>query len=218
MDASPSLIAPELDAQDDAQWASDSASDTSVHSFDPSDSARIPPDAATTPPRKIKRRKRYVSTSRKLQDFNDLLAELDRLIKHEYFGKLNSTMELETLDFSKPFEIVKEIAPMWFSLLTTLLQDPHAQGKDYSTESAPESIQKEVYTITSMVCHSRAKVRSEHLCSLMDVYLLGSAPNLPPHGRPISGGTRYSVRHMPWVRMRLYQVTIEYWYEMRIQQ
>lgn len=104
----------------------------------------------------------------------DVKAELDRLIKHEYFGKLNSTMELETLDFSKPFEIVKEIAPMWFSLLTTLLQDPHAQGKDYSTESAPESIQKEVYTITSMVCHSRAKVRSEHLCSLMDVYLLGS--------------------------------------------
>ena len=99
--------------------------------------------------------------------------ELDRLISKPYFGRFDHTHELATLDFSQAVVIIRETAPVWYSLAMELLANRRAYRESYSPVSE-EILSKRLYMITSIVCHSRAKQQSNFLPSILDMYMLGS--------------------------------------------
>lgn len=102
--------------------------------------------------------------------------ELDQLIPRPYFGRFDSTTNLETIDFDEAFRIIKVNAPYWHSILMPLIsnQRSHRQSYNANSESSEAFLSKRLYAITSMVLHSRAKIRSNFLAAMLGSYLVGS--------------------------------------------
>lgn len=103
-----------------------------------------------------------------------LLEEIGSLIKTPYFGRCESTVDLDTIDFTAAFGSVQHHAPTWHNILMPLLQNQRAHWSSYSATPQSAVLQKRLYMVTSLVCHSHAKQQSNFLASVLDMYLHGS--------------------------------------------
>jgi hypothetical protein len=103
-----------------------------------------------------------------------LLTEFGNLIRTRYFGKFESTEDLESIDFTAAFQAVQDYAPTWHRILIGLLRNRRANWSSYSAMPQDSTLQKRLYMVTSIVCHSHAKKQSNFLPSVLDMYLLGS--------------------------------------------
>lgn len=102
------------------------------------------------------------------------ITELDRLIQQPYFGQFDHTADLDTLDFDAAFKIIEQTAPTWHAMLISLLSNQRAHRASYARPSQPNTILKRLFTITSIVCHSRAKKQSNFLSTVLGTYLVGT--------------------------------------------
>ena len=100
-------------------------------------------------------------------------AELDALTTKPYFGRFDHTAQIDNINFDVAFQTIRETAPTWHKILIQLLSNPRAHRASYNFPQTQE-IYKRSFTITSIVCHSRAKKRSNYLSSMLDAYLIGS--------------------------------------------
>lgn len=103
-----------------------------------------------------------------------LTGEFDRLISTPSFGQFDHTMDLDRLDFNQAFQSMQDIAPTWHALLIRLLSNQRSHWDSYSATPDIDTLAKRLFMITSLVSHSRAKKQSNFLCSILDMYLLGS--------------------------------------------
>ena len=101
-------------------------------------------------------------------------AELDNLICQPYFAQFDYTTDLETLDFELAFRTMQEVAPTWHAVFSRLMSNQRAHRASYDVPPQSDALARQLYAITSIVCHSRAKKRSSFLSSILDVYLIGS--------------------------------------------
>lgn len=116
---------------------------------------RIPPDIAS------------------IQLFPLLEKEIDHLIREPYFGVFDPSKHLEHFDFKAASESIQTTAPMWHKLLTLVLSNPRSRRKSYAHDQA-DQVRKRLFMLISVICHSRAKKRSNFFTYLVDAYLLGS--------------------------------------------
>lgn len=72
------------------------------------------------------------------------------------------------------FQTIRETAPTWSNILVQLCSNPRAHWMSYSARPQTKDLHRRLFTITSLVCHSRARKRSNYLSSLLDAYLIGS--------------------------------------------
>ena len=107
--------------------------------------------------------------------------ELDRLIREPYFATFNRASKLEDLDFTVAFRTVQDVAPAWHAILMRMLGNQRAHRASYRSQKAggqkaesQDALVRRAYAITSMICFSRAKKRSNFFPSLVDIYLIGS--------------------------------------------
>ncbi len=103
-----------------------------------------------------------------------LLAEFNHLLQTPFLGQFDHTTNVDTIDFHLAFQDIKATAPVWHKLLTELLRNQRSHWSSYNACSDKQVLSKRVYFITSVICHSRAKKRSNLLPSILDMYLLGS--------------------------------------------
>ncbi len=73
-------------------------------------------------------------------------------------------------------KIIEKTAPTWHTMLLQLIGNQRAHRSSYiaNTESSAIMLSKRLFAITSMICHSRAKQRSNVLSSMLAIYLVGS--------------------------------------------
>lgn len=100
--------------------------------------------------------------------------ETDELIKQPYFGKFDYTTQLNNLDFNIAFQTVQNTAPRLHTFLCSLLMNRRAHQASYSGTHSSQEFRKRLFTIVSMICHSRYAQNSNYLSSILDAYLLGS--------------------------------------------
>ena len=101
----------------------------------------------------------------------NIAKEFDALISTPYFGSFDHTADLDAIDFDAAFQTVETAAPTWYRILVHVLSNSRASRDSYAF--SPD-LRKRIYVITSMVCHSRAKKRSNQFPSMLDAYLIGS--------------------------------------------
>jgi hypothetical protein len=100
-----------------------------------------------------------------------LTKEFEALIHTHHFGCFDHTADLDAIDFDAAFQTVETVAPTWYRILVHVLSNSRASRDSYAF--SPD-LRKRIYVITSMVCHSRAKKRSNQFPSMLDAYLIGS--------------------------------------------
>ena len=109
-----------------------------------------------------------------LSPFDTISSELNALILQPFFNQFDHTANLETVDFGHAFTILQETAPNWHDLLSRLLSNQRAHWRSYNTSQDDVALAKRMFTITSIICHSRARTRSHFFPSVLDIYLIGS--------------------------------------------
>jgi hypothetical protein len=112
-----------------------------------------------------------------------LKKEFRTLHQQPYFGKFDPTVTIETLNFDDTTSVIKSIAPIWHDLLTELLQHQRfgrpshkkaiAQAQSKVTYRST-AINHQLFMITSMICMSQSKQKSNFFSCILDVYLAGS--------------------------------------------
>jgi hypothetical protein len=110
----------------------------------------------------------------KESDVTRCAQELDRLVKESPFSMFRLDMNLEQLDFAQGVAVIERTAPTWYVLLQTLLGNRRQGRPTYTTHKKWVAVHWRMFTVTSMVCFSRARHNSNTLSSCLDVYLLGS--------------------------------------------
>ena len=101
--------------------------------------------------------------------------ELDTLVQQPYFGRFDYTASLEKLDFREAFYTIKDNAPVWHNMLITLLCNERGHRESYTgTDADADAVTKRAFMVTAMVCHARAKKRSNSFHSMLHVYLHSS--------------------------------------------
>jgi len=106
--------------------------------------------------------------------FPTMEREMDSLIGKTHFGTFKPTDQLDMIDFQEAFKTIQTTAPMWHKLSTNFLSNARAHRKGYAVQHQTNEIPKRLFTITSIICHSRAKRRSNYFASLLDAYFIGS--------------------------------------------
>lgn len=101
-----------------------------------------------------------------------LLKELNSIPNLPFFGVLDRQDESPTFDFEKIEESLLLTAPSWCEFLRRLLRNPRKLNHE-DVENKTISI-KDIYCITSMICHGRNPRVSRYLAEAMDFYLLSS--------------------------------------------
>ena len=90
----------------------------------------------------------------------------------------NKTSNIENLDFKVAFYTMQDIAPTWHAILLQLLGNQHTHRASYQVRGqktkGQDTLVRQAYTITSIICSSRAKKQSNFFTSLVDIYLVGS--------------------------------------------
>jgi hypothetical protein len=104
--------------------------------------------------------------------------ELDCLIKEPHFATVDTTSKLEDIDFTAAFRTIQDTAPAWYTTLLQMLSNQRGHRASYGganiTAGERSVLVKRAYAITSMICSSRAKKRSNFFITLVDIYLIGS--------------------------------------------
>jgi len=89
-----------------------------------------------------------------------------------YFGRFDHTAQIDNIYFDTAFRSIRETAPTWHTILVQLLSNSRAHQPSYSF-SRTQDLYRRSFTITSIACDSRAKIRSNYLSSILDAYLIG---------------------------------------------
>jgi len=100
--------------------------------------------------------------------------ELNSLVGKTFFGRFDHTVQTDALDYTIVSDVIKQWAPTWYTLMTQLLRNKRAGWGSYSARPQDITISRRLYTITSLVCNSRAKQQSSHYGSMLSTYLLSS--------------------------------------------
>lgn len=112
----------------------------------------------------------------RVQLVDNLKQELRNLLRSRYFGKSSlPPTDIETIDFTTVAQDIEQCAPNWYKLMTDLLRNERGQQESYGTHTNADG--KTIQTlimITSMVCHSRAPVRSNFFPALISTYCHGN--------------------------------------------
>jgi hypothetical protein len=104
-----------------------------------------------------------------------VIEEFGALIQKPYFNRSDHTNSIDDINFSEAFQIIEETAPEWHAFLKQLLNNTRAHRSSYATSTdTEEAISKRIFTITSIVCHSRARQQSNYLASTLAAYMMGS--------------------------------------------
>ena len=107
------------------------------------------------------------------------IVELDCLIQEPYFAIFNRTSNIEDLDFKVAFRTMQDVALIWHATLLQLLGNQRIYRVSYPAGDQKAIVQdalaKRVYAITSIICASRVKKRSNFFILLIDIYLIGSS-------------------------------------------
>jgi hypothetical protein len=102
--------------------------------------------------------------------------ELQALIQTPYFGEFEhySITDLDRVELSKATACIHQTAPNWHAFLKRLLDNQRtAAKKSYSSsESHLGTLENRVFTITYVVCHSRARQKSSFFPKTLSVYLI----------------------------------------------
>jgi len=112
-----------------------------------------------------------------LTSFPDIVTdELNGLIGQPFFHQFDQKSSVENFDYGEAVMVIKEKAPQWYSLLLQLMRNERSHRVSYraNPESSRRALDKRILCITSLIVHSRAKQRSNHLPAMLGIYLLGS--------------------------------------------
>lgn len=118
--------------------------------------------------------KRHLTTSGDLTKYEDLSDELVGLVGSPSFGKFDIECDPSEIDFEAAFKTVQLRAPEWHCLLLSILPNERAHRTSYAAKMQLDNITRLMFTITSMVLHSKARTRSNFLCKVLDAFLLGN--------------------------------------------
>lgn len=101
--------------------------------------------------------------------------ELDCLVGRPFFNHFDTSANLETLDFDEAITIIRETAPNWHALLSPLIGNQRShRPSGYNSESLTATNSMRLFAITSIVCYSRARKRSNFFPAMLATYLIGS--------------------------------------------
>lgn len=103
-----------------------------------------------------------------------LSRELNSLVRQPFFGKFDHTAHPDVLDYAVVSTVIKKWAPTWSTLMTQILRNKRASWRSYGAKPQDDMVSRRLYTITSLVCNSRAKQQSSHYSSMLSAYLLSS--------------------------------------------
>jgi hypothetical protein len=90
---------------------------------------------------------------------------------------MNEHDSIENLQFAKAYTFIQRNAPTWFGLFSSCLQNRRANRESYNqrpnmdTDNGKKNMQKRLFIITAIVCHTRSRNSSNFIHSLMDLYL-----------------------------------------------
>jgi hypothetical protein len=101
-------------------------------------------------------------------------SELDELITFSPFSKFTVEFTLESLDYQGGTTRIQEVAPTWYHLLHQLLNNRRSHRPTYSARDKHKNVAQRIFTVTSIVCFSRARQSSNTFSSCLDLYLVGS--------------------------------------------
>jgi hypothetical protein len=107
-------------------------------------------------------------------DVNQCILELNVLITKPFFNRFDPTMDLTKMDYSQTAATIQDVAPTWYALMMGVMSNRRAGRQTYPAKDQTLALERRLFTITSMVCFSRARNTSNHLSSSLDLYLLGS--------------------------------------------
>ncbi|KAH8679703.1 hypothetical protein BGZ60DRAFT_235534 [Tricladium varicosporioides] len=102
------------------------------------------------------------------------IGEFQALVETSYFGQFKYNSNIEDIDFNTAFQTIERYAPQWYLFLRTLLLNQRAHRRSYPLLSNDTLLQRRMFLITSIICHSRTPTNSNFLSSLLAIYLLGS--------------------------------------------
>ena len=102
------------------------------------------------------------------------IPELTNLTTISPFNRFDVSMNTERLDYANAVRIIQAKAPVWYKIIRGVLSNTRANRSDYGGLDKKGAIDRRVFTVTSMVCFSRARKTSNTLASCLDLYLLGS--------------------------------------------
>jgi hypothetical protein len=102
------------------------------------------------------------------------VSEIDELIRKPPFSKFYIDMTMESLNYTQAAEVIHEVAPTWYALLQSVLSNRRHHRATYGAQKNDTLVQRRMFTITSIVCFSRARNVSNTFPSCLDVYFYGS--------------------------------------------
>jgi hypothetical protein len=102
------------------------------------------------------------------------MSELDELIWKALFSKFEVDMIMESLNYAHAAAVIHEVAPTWYALLQLVLNNQRHYRPTYGAQKNDDYVYRRMFTITSIVCFSRARNASNTFPSCLDVYFVGS--------------------------------------------
>lgn len=107
-------------------------------------------------------------------DLATIKIELLALIEQQpVFGRYVPGASIESIDFQQTFQTIRDSAPAWHHLITSLLYNTRAHRESYPAQVA-RGLPQQVFIITAFVCHAQSKKSSSFFQTLLSVYLHGS--------------------------------------------
>ncbi|EDN05147.1 predicted protein [Histoplasma mississippiense (nom. inval.)] len=103
-----------------------------------------------------------------------LKEELRELIKTPYFGRFSPDLDLNTMDFNSAFKDMQEQAPIWYMLLSKVLVNSRSGRQSYTWNANKLTVNRRIFVILSIICHSHALKTSNFFAALFSAYLHGS--------------------------------------------
>ena len=97
--------------------------------------------------------------------------EFNALIDISYFGRFDYIAEFDNIDFDVAFQSVQTAASIWYWMLVYVLSNSRISRNSSVVSS---DLRRFIFVITSIVCYSRAKKRSNYFFIMLDAYLIGS--------------------------------------------
>lgn len=101
--------------------------------------------------------------------------EFDALLGQEYFQTLDKDIDLDNINFNDAYDSVRTVAPIWYNLIISLMKNIRAHRTYYQKHlDGQERLHlKYIFSITSIICHSRSKQNSNFYTRAVALYLHG---------------------------------------------
>jgi hypothetical protein len=109
------------------------------------------------------------------QFISTIQSEFDALLGQKYFQAFDEDIDLDNLNFNDAYDSVLTVAPIWHKLITSLMKNTRADRPYYQKhlESQEKWYSKYLFSVTSIICHSRSKQNSNFFTRGIAIYLHG---------------------------------------------